>query len=67
VVELYELCRRVAGSEVSAEHGPPRAGELARSVLDPSRAASELGFSAFVELEDGLEATWNWLSATRKE
>lgn len=62
VLELYELCRRAAGSETAAEHAPARAGELARSVLDPSRAASDLGFQAFVELEDGLQATWEWLT-----
>lgn len=67
VVELYELCRQVAGSSLDAEHVHPRSGELARSVLDPSRAARELGFTAFVEFEDGLQATWDWLSATQKE
>ncbi|HXG77383.1 MAG TPA: NAD-dependent epimerase/dehydratase family protein [Gaiellaceae bacterium] len=61
VVELYELCRRVAGSEVEAEPAPPRLGELRRSALDPELAARELGFQAMVGLEDGLEATWEWL------
>jgi UDP-glucose 4-epimerase len=64
VLELYELCRRVAGSDVSATHAGARLGELQRSVLDPSRAAEVLGFSAFVDLEDGLQATWEWV---RKE
>jgi UDP-glucose 4-epimerase len=62
VVDLYELCRRVAGSEKQAEHEPARLGELQRSWLDPELAASELGFRAMVELEDGLQATWEWLS-----
>ena len=61
VVELYELCARVAGSDAAAEHAPARLGELQRSVLDPSLAASELGFAAMVELEDGLRATWDWI------
>ena len=61
VLELFELCRRVAGSELAATHAPPRTGELARSALDPSRAAHELSFSAFVELEDGLRSTWEWI------
>jgi UDP-glucose 4-epimerase len=61
VVELYELCARVAGSEVPAEHAPARLGELQRSFLDPTRAASDLGFTAMVDLEDGLRATWDWL------
>ena len=64
VVELYELCRRVAGSELEAEHAPPRLGELRRSVLDPDLAAAELRFSTIVGLEDGLLATWDWLRDT---
>ena len=64
VVELYELCARVAGSEAPAEHAPARLGELQRSFLDPTRAAQELGFTAMVDLEDGLRATWEWI---RKE
>jgi UDP-glucose 4-epimerase len=64
VVELYELCARVAGSDAAAEHVPARLGELSRSFLDPGLAARELGFTAMVELEDGLGATWDWI---RKE
>jgi UDP-glucose 4-epimerase len=67
VVELYERCRIIAGSETDPEHVAERAGELARSVLDPTRAASELRFSAFVELEDGLRATWDWIAVAQKE
>jgi UDP-glucose 4-epimerase len=61
VVELYELCRRVAGSDASAEHAPARLGELQRSSLDPGLAARELSFAPMVELEDGLAATWAWI------
>jgi UDP-glucose 4-epimerase len=61
VVELYELCALVAGSDVPAEHAPARLGELQRSFLDPELAARELGFGAMVDLEDGLRATWDWI------
>jgi UDP-glucose 4-epimerase len=64
VLELFDLCRGVAGSALAAEHGPARLGELQRSVLDPGRAAAELGFRAMVDLEDGLQATYDWLQAT---
>jgi UDP-glucose 4-epimerase len=67
VVELYELCAKVAGSEAPAEHAPARIGELQRSFLDPERAAVELGFTAMVELEDGLRATWDWIRAGEKD
>jgi UDP-glucose 4-epimerase len=58
VVELYELCRRVAASEIEAEQAPARLGELQRSVLDRSLAERELGWRPEVSLEDGLRRTW---------
>jgi UDP-glucose 4-epimerase len=58
VLELYDLCRRVAGAEIEAEPAPARLGELQRSVLDVSRAESELGWRPEVGLEDGLRRTW---------
>jgi UDP-glucose 4-epimerase len=62
VVELYELCRRVAGKEdVEAVFAPPRPGELQRSVLDISHAVDELGWRPEHSLEDGLRETWEWL------
>jgi len=67
VVELYELCRQAAGSSVEAIHAAARMGELQRSVLDPSRAAAELRFMAMVELEDGLQATWEWVQSQRED
>jgi len=67
VLELYELCRGVTGSTLEAIEAPARLGELQRSALDPGLAATELGFTAMVELEDGLRATWNWLAHPGQE
>ncbi len=58
VVELYELCRAVAGSSLEAVEAPARLGELQRSVLDVSLAERELGWRAEVPLEEGLRLTW---------
>ena len=66
VLELYDLCRRSSGSSAGAEHAPARLGELQRSVLDPSLAAEQLGFTAMVGLEDGLAATWEWISGQKE-
>ena len=68
VVELYELCRRVAGKEdVEAVFAPPRPGELQRSVLDISRAVDELGWRPEHSLEDGLRETWEWMQPVGEE
>jgi UDP-glucose 4-epimerase len=58
VVDLYEACRRVAGSSLEAEPAPARLGELQRSVLDVSRAERELGWRPEVPLDEGLRPTW---------
>jgi UDP-glucose 4-epimerase len=64
VVELFDLCRRVAGKgDVEPEFAPPRPGELQRSVLDVSRAVDELGWRPEHSLEEGLRETWESMSA----
>jgi UDP-glucose 4-epimerase len=62
VSELYELCRRIAGSQLEAEHVDARLGELQRSALDVTRAQRELGWRPEVGLEDGLRSTWESLA-----
>jgi UDP-glucose 4-epimerase len=59
VLELYDGCRRVSGVDLEPEFGELRLGELERSVLDPERAAAELGFRAEVSLDEGLARTWS--------
>lgn len=63
VLELYDLCRKAAGSELEAQLAPARPGELQRSVLDISKAADELGWRPETSLEEGLRQTWNWIRA----
>jgi UDP-glucose 4-epimerase len=63
VLKLYERIERAAGIERAAEHADARPGELQRSVLDPSLAARELGWKPEHSLDDGLAATWAWISS----
>jgi len=63
VLELYGLCARVAGAEREPSFGPPRPGDLRRSVIDASKAERELGWRAGTSLEDGLTRTWDTRSA----
>jgi UDP-glucose 4-epimerase len=58
VLELYELCRGIAGSDIAATPAEARLGELQRSVLDISLAERELGWRPEVSLEEGLRTTW---------
>jgi UDP-glucose 4-epimerase len=63
VLELFDACRRLAGSDVEAEFAPPRPGELQRSVLDPGLAARELGWQPRRTLEEGLRETWESITS----
>jgi UDP-glucose 4-epimerase len=64
VLELYDEIQRATGIEREPEFAPPRAGELQRSVLDPSLAQRELGWEPRRTLGEGLAETWAWISST---
>ena len=56
VADLHALCERVLRVHAPPAVGPPRAGDASRSVLDTTRAARDLGFTAAVALADGIES-----------
>jgi UDP-glucose 4-epimerase len=60
VSDLYAACRRAAGIEEEPVHREARLGDVIRSVIDPSRAARELGWRAEVSLDEGIARTWAW-------
>jgi UDP-glucose 4-epimerase len=57
IAELHAICERAVGVSAPPRFEPPRPGDAARSVLDTSFAARELGFTASVGLADGIAAT----------
>ncbi len=60
VVELLELCQRIAGTSFEPSFQPARPGELQRAVVDPSRAVDELGWRPEHSLEEGLSETYEF-------
>src|SRR5438876_10514059 len=60
---LWRVIESIAPPSVGAYHEPARSGDVRRSVLDPSRAARELGWRAAVDVENGLARTWAWFLA----
>ena len=63
VLELYEKIQRAAGIGRKPQFAEARQGELQRSVLDPSLAQRELGWTPKRTLDEGLAETWAWISA----
>jgi UDP-glucose 4-epimerase len=60
---LYRLLAAALGSQLSALTGPPRIGDIRRSVLDPRRAARELGWRPGTDLQAGLAITAEWFGS----
>jgi UDP-glucose 4-epimerase len=61
--DLHALCRQATGVDREPELKPARAGDVLRSVIDPSLAERELGWRPQHDLEAGLRKTWEWVSA----
>ena len=63
VVELYELCRRVAGRRTSRRCSRRRVRGSSSAACSTSAArCDELGWRPEHSLEDGLRETWEWMS-----
>jgi UDP-glucose 4-epimerase len=65
VNQLAEILLAAAGSRSKVEHGPAKAGEQRRSVVDARRATTELGWRPEVSLQDGLKQTVEWFRKNR--
>ena len=60
VNHLYRAMADAAGVDASASYEPARAGELARSALNPGFAEKQLGWTPQTSLVDGSRATLEW-------
>lgn len=65
VTRLFAILCEAAGHHPGARHGPAKAGEQLRSVLDPRRAGEVLGWQAETPLAEGLRRTVAWFRERR--
>jgi UDP-glucose 4-epimerase len=64
VNELVTAMASQSGKEVTSVLAPLRPGELLRSSLDVERAAIQLGWRAWTQLDDGVRSVLEFVSAT---
>ncbi len=64
VNELYAKLAELTASRFEPVYAAARPGELQRIVVDPSKAARELGWKPQVELDEGLKQTVAWFKAS---
>jgi UDP-glucose 4-epimerase len=65
VTELYEAMAAAAGVGASPVHADARPGEVARSALDPGRAALHLGWEPWTDLATGVAEVLRWFQLAR--
>jgi UDP-glucose 4-epimerase len=58
--ELYAAMAEAAAVSEPPAHAEPRAGELARSALDPGRAKLHLGWEPWTDLPTGVTEVLRW-------
>lgn len=63
VLELVERLGSAAGSRPEVDLAPRRPGEVARISIDPSAAASAIGWRPTTDLDAGLRRTYDSLAA----
>jgi UDP-glucose 4-epimerase len=63
VNRLYDSMAATAGVTAPPHYAPARAGELARSALDPARAGIHLGWKPWTTLGEGTALVLDWFRA----
>jgi UDP-glucose 4-epimerase len=58
VLDLIAAVRDVTGAELPSYHGPAKAGEMVKVIVDIGRARA-LGWQPTVSLHDGLARVWS--------
>lgn len=57
VNDIFAVLAGTIGFDTPAEYGPPRPGDLRRSLLDISRIKNAIGWQPRISLEEGMKAT----------
>ena len=65
LLDLLGMVSNVMGRNVSAEHRPPRPGDVKDSLASLDRAEAGLGYRVLVSLPEGLKRTWGWFQAAQ--
>ncbi len=56
--ELWNSLRTISGSDLNANYGPPRAGDVRDSLANIDKAHTLMDYQPQFSVEDGLQITW---------
>ncbi|GHA63730.1 SDR family oxidoreductase [Pontibacter akesuensis] len=60
LLEMFNILKETAGSDVEPVHGPDRAGDIRDSLADTSKAQRLLDYNPQVRITEGLQRTFDW-------
>jgi UDP-N-acetylglucosamine 4-epimerase len=55
---LWDQLKAISGSDIEANYGPPRKGDVRDSLADLSKAKKLLGYNPKFSVQEGMEITW---------
>ncbi|WP_188812559.1 SDR family oxidoreductase [Hymenobacter cavernae] len=58
--DLFNILKEEAGSDLTPEYGPDRAGDIRDSLADISKAQRLLGYDPQIRIREGLQKTLAW-------
>lgn len=58
--DLFNILKEEAGSDITPEYGPDRAGDIRDSLADISKANNLLGYQPQIRIREGLQKTLAW-------
>ena len=65
LVQMYDILRAEAGSDLAPQFGPDRAGDIRDSLADISKAGNRLGYAPQIRIREGLQKTLAWFKANQ--
>jgi UDP-N-acetylglucosamine/UDP-N-acetylgalactosamine 4-epimerase len=60
LVDMFNMLREVAQSDIEPIFGPPRMGDIKHSLADISKAKKLLGYNPEYNIQSGLKLTFEW-------
>lgn len=60
LIDLYNMLKEIAGSDLEPNFGPNRPGDVKHSQADISKANYYLGYSPEYSVREGLEVAYKW-------
>jgi UDP-N-acetylglucosamine 4-epimerase len=63
LVEVFEMIKEIAGSDLAPKFGPERKGDVKHSLADISRAKTLLGYNPQFDTREGMKKTFEWYRA----